>query len=87
MAGERRPSYWGLAIVATGLMVALKVTGEVAWPWLAVTAPLWVPLVLSVSVRLAGLAVILGAIWWVDPGGLAGELRALASQLVELLAS
>lgn len=86
MASDRRPSYWGLAIVATGVMVALKATGEIAWPWLVVTGPLWVPLALSVSVRLALLAVILGVVWWIDPGGLAGEVGDLAARLSSWLA-
>lgn len=81
MATGSRATFWRLAIVATGIMVGLKLTGQLAWPWLGVTAPLWVPLVVSVSVRLALLAVILGAVWWFDPGGLAGEIEALAVQV------
>jgi hypothetical protein len=79
--GGSRASYWQLAIVATGILAGLKLSGYLGWPWLGVTAPLWVPLLLSVGLRLAALALILGALLLVDPGGVVGEIEALAVEV------
>lgn len=79
-------SFWRLAIVATGILVGLKLSGYVGWPWLAITAPLWLPLLLSVGVRLALLVLIIGALWLIDPGGMMAEIEALAMQVRSWLA-
>ena len=80
MTGSRA-SFWRLAIVATGILAGLKLSGHVGWPWLWVTAPLWLPLLISVGVRLALLVLIIGALWLIDPGGMMTEIEALATQL------
>lgn len=85
MATGSSPSYWQLAIVATGILAGLKLAGHLTWPWLWVAAPLWVPLALSVSLRLALLALVLAAVWWLDPGGLTGEVQALAGEVAAWL--
>lgn len=85
MTGSRG-SFWRLAIVATGILVGLKLSGYVGWPWLGVTAPLWLPLLISAGVRLALLVVIVGALWLIDPGGMMTEIEALATQLSSWLA-
>lgn len=79
-------SFWRLAIVGTGILVGLKLSGYVGWPWLWVTAPLWLPLLLSAGVRLVLLVVIIGALWLIDPGGMMTEVEALAAQVSSWLA-
>lgn len=81
-----RASFWRLAIVATGILVGLKLAGYVGWPWFWVTAPIWVPLLISVGVRLALLVLIIGALWLIDPGGMMTEIEALAMQVSSWLA-
>ncbi len=81
MIGASRASFWQLAIVATGILVGLKLSGYIGWPWLGVTAPLWVPLLVSVGVRLALLAAIVFGLWLLDPGGLSTEIQALAVEV------
>ena len=85
MTGSKA-SFWRLAIVATGILAGLKLSGYVGWPWLWVTAPLWLPLLISVGVRLALLVLIIGALWLIDPGGMMTEIEALATQLSSWLA-
>lgn len=41
----------GICFVIGVILITLKLAGVIAWPWLAVTAPLWLPL--------AGLLIIL----------------------------
>ena len=81
-----KASFWQLAVVATGILVGLKLSGYVGWPWLWVTSPLWLPLLISVGVRLALLVLIIGALWLIDPGGMMSEIEALAMQLSAWLA-
>lgn len=85
MADGSRPSYWRLAIVATGVLVGLKLSGQLGWPWLGVTAPVWVPLAVSVGVRVALLLVVLAALWWLDPGGVTAELTSVAREVAAWL--
>lgn len=85
MTGGSRASFWRLAIVATGILVGLKLSGYVGWPWLAVTSPVWVPLLLSVGLRLALLGAVVGAVWLIDPGGVTAEIQALAVEVVSWL--
>lgn len=81
MIGGSKASFWQLAIVATGVLVGLKLSGYLGWPWLGVTAPLWLPLLVSAGVRLALLALILAALLLVDPGGVVTEIEALAVEV------
>lgn len=78
-------SFWRLAIVATGILAGLKLSGHLAWPWLGVTAPLWLPLLLSVGLRLALLALLVGALWLLDPGGVTAEIQAVAVEVASWL--
>lgn len=43
--------------IATVALVVLKLMGEIGWSWLVVFAPLWVPAVISVGLRVASVAV------------------------------
>ena len=49
----------GFASLLTLLFIALKLTGVIAWPWVWVLAPLWIPLVISL-VLVALIAVLVG---------------------------
>lgn len=40
----------------TLIFITLKLTGYIMWGWLAVLAPLWIPLALALLVFLAALA-------------------------------
>jgi predicted membrane channel-forming protein YqfA (hemolysin III family) len=40
----------GLSVLLTVLFVALKLTGVIAWSWLWVLSPLWLPFVLVLFV-------------------------------------
>lgn len=51
----------GLLLVATLVLVALKLAGEIGWSWVIVFAPIWLPAVLSVGLRVAA-AAVLGAL-------------------------
>ena len=51
----------GLLVVATLVLVALKLSGEIGWSWVIVFAPIWLPAVLSVGLRVAA-AAVLGAL-------------------------
>jgi hypothetical protein len=44
------------------LFIALKLCGVVAWSWLWVLAPLWIPAALCVAIPLAGIGLMLGAL-------------------------
>lgn len=85
MTAGSKASFWRFAIVATGILAGLKLSGHLAWPWLGVTAPLWVPLLVSAGVRLALLAVIVAALWLIDPGGVTAEIQALAVEVASWL--
>lgn len=43
-----------LCPLLTVLFVGLKLTGHIAWPWLWVLAPVWLPIFLVFAVLLAG---------------------------------
>jgi hypothetical protein len=49
--------FFGLLAI---VLIALRLTGCIDWPWVWVLAPLWAPVALAVLVLLFGLAV-----WWV----------------------
>lgn len=46
----------GLAVI---LLLILKLTGQLTWPWLLILAPLWVPLALVGGILVVILAVML----------------------------
>ena len=46
-----------VASVLAVLFIGLKLTNYIAWPWLWVLAPVWIPAILVVVVSLAGLIV------------------------------
>lgn len=50
-----------LPLLLTLALVALKLSGEIAWSWVIVFAPIWLPAVFSVGLRLAA-AAVLGAL-------------------------
>lgn len=80
MIGGDSSSYWWLAVLATALLTGLKLSGGLSWPWLVVTVPVWLPLAVSVSLRLAALAVVLAGVYLVSGGSLE-ELRRLIEQV------
>lgn len=47
----------GLLLLITLALVVLKLQGEIAWSWVIVFAPLWLPAALSVGLRIAVIAV------------------------------
>ncbi len=47
-----------LLLVAAVVLSILKLTGVIAWSWWAVTAPIWVPIVLTIALWLLVLAFI-----------------------------
>lgn len=47
----------GLLLLATLVLVVLKLSGEIAWSWVIVFAPLWVPAALDLGIRVAVVAV------------------------------
>lgn len=44
------------------IFITLKLTGHIAWSWLWVLAPLWIPVALGITV-LAGYFAVLGAVF------------------------
>jgi hypothetical protein len=40
----------GLFTLLALLFVALKLTGQIAWPWLWVLAPFWAPLAIAIAI-------------------------------------
>lgn len=54
-AGKASNGGWFLPVL-TLLFITLKLTGHIAWPWLWVLAPMWIPLV--VVLVILGLALI-----------------------------
>lgn len=44
----------GLSGLLGVLFVGLKLTGYINWPWLWVTAPFWIPLVIVLALLIAG---------------------------------
>lgn len=44
----------GLSGLLGVLFVGLKLTGHINWPWLWVTAPFWIPLVIVLALLIAG---------------------------------
>jgi hypothetical protein len=66
-------------VVLTVALVALKLSGGVTWSWVIVFAPLWLPAVISVGLRVAT-AAVLGAVAYVwlmggSPEGLARTME------------
>lgn len=43
----------------TVLFIGLKLTGHIAWPWVWVLSPIWIPAAFAVVIVLACLAVVL----------------------------
>lgn len=41
------------------LFIALKLTGQIDWPWVWVLSPLWIPFVLAVGIVLTWLVIYL----------------------------
>lgn len=57
---------FALGTLLTVLFVGLKLTGYVAWPWLWVVSPLWIPFALSLVlliIALAGMGFITFLAW------------------------
>jgi hypothetical protein len=51
--GKKTSSGLGLPGVLFIVFLTLKLTGNIDWPWLWVTAPLWVPLALGAVLAIA----------------------------------
>lgn len=49
----------GVAGLLGVLFVALKLTHVIAWPWLWVLAPFWIPLAVFVAILLIGVVIVL----------------------------
>lgn len=76
--GLTREQGGGLMVLATAVLVALKLAGEITWSWVLVLAPLWLPAAVAVGMRLALAAVFAAGIYLVlldgDPGRIRGIL-------------
>lgn len=48
----------GLCTVLFIVFLILKLTGVIAWPWVWVCAPLWIPLALVVAIMLITIIVV-----------------------------
>lgn len=55
--------------VATIALVVLKLMGEISWSWVLVFAPVWVPAVVSVGLRVASVAVAGALVYLLLTGG------------------
>ena len=45
---------WGVFLaLATAVLAVLKLSGAIAWTWVEVTAPLWVPVAVVAEIFLA----------------------------------
>ena len=49
----------GFCGLLTILFIALKLTGYIAWSWWWIFAPIWIPLVVALSLVIIGFIVIL----------------------------
>jgi len=64
----------GLMVLATAVLVALKLSGQIAWSWILVLAPLWLPAAVAVGTRLAVTAVFAAGIYLVFLDGEPGRI-------------
>lgn len=55
----------GFCGLLTILFIALKLTGVIAWSWLWVLAPLWLPAVVGLVLCFLGLCLV-GFCYWSD---------------------
>jgi hypothetical protein len=53
----------GFCGLLTILFIALKLTGVIAWSWLWVLAPLWIPLALALAALLIAFVIYMIAHW------------------------
>lgn len=49
----------GFCTLLAILFIGLKLTGFITWPWLWVLSPLWIPLLLFISIALVAVLVYL----------------------------
>lgn len=68
----------GLMVLATAVLVALKLSGQITWSWILVLAPLWLPAAVAVGTRLAVAAVFAAGIYLVF---LDGEMARIVQML------
>jgi hypothetical protein len=64
----------GLMVLATAVLVALKLSGQITWSWIVVLAPLWLPAAVAVGTRLAVAAVFAAGIYLVFLDGEPGRI-------------
>ena len=57
-ANKKKPKHWfiryfGLTVIFPGIFITiltLKLTNTINWPWLWVTAPLWIPATIFIMI-------------------------------------
>lgn len=59
----------GLFTLCALVLVVLKLGGHIGWSWVVVTAPVWLPAAVAVSLRLAAVAVLGGVAYLLWTGG------------------
>ena len=50
MSNENKSNGMGIGMVLFIVFLVLKLTGTIDWSWWWVTSPLWIPLVLAVTI-------------------------------------
>ena len=80
MIGLGSRSFREVVLVTTAVLTGLKLTGGIDWSWVAITTSVWLPIAVSVSLRLAALAILLAAAYLVS-GGTVGRLQQLVAQI------
>lgn len=59
----------GVLLAAAVALVVLKLMGEIGWSWIVVFAPLWIPALLSLGVRIAAVGVVAALVYLFLTGG------------------
>lgn len=60
MKEEKGIDTWGLFIALIALVfITLRLCGVIAWSWWWVLSPIWIPVVMGITITLIGLVVML----------------------------
>lgn len=60
MKEEKGIDTWGLFIALLALVfITLRLCGVIAWSWWWVLSPIWIPVVMGITITLIGLVVML----------------------------
>lgn len=64
----------GALLVAAVALVVLKLMGEIDWSWIVVFAPLWIPALVSLGLRIAAVGVVAAGVYLFLTGGALDDL-------------